>query len=231
MTDRAAREQWSAAHGSIDPDSSIWISGWLTIVHRLTAPLAARHVPPGRVTAAGLVVSAAVPLLAWCGAGWPLLAVPVVVLAGLLDGIDGALARADGSASAWGSVLDDLADRCSDLLMIAALALLGAPAWLCVAGGALTLLLESVRASARSAGLVGIGALTVWERPSRIIVVAFASGLCGIAALLGTSADGWIATGAAGIAALLAAVSFVHLTVAVRRQLRADGVTPGRRAR
>jgi phosphatidylglycerophosphate synthase len=220
--DRAARDRWSAAHGDVDPDSSRWIAGWLSIVHRLTRPLAGRGIDPALVTAAGLVMSATVPLLAWLGGRWPVLAIVCVVAAALLDGIDGALARWDGTASRWGSVLDDLADRCSDLLLLSALAFLGAPLALCLAAGVLTLLLESARASARAAGLAGIGTLTVWERPSRIIVAAFGVGLCGLV----DSSMTWIATGAATIAVVLATIGLLHLLVALRRALTGDQVTP-----
>lgn len=222
-----AREQWSRAHGDVDPDSSRWISGWLSIVHRLTGRLAGRGISPALVTGAGLAVAATVPLLAWLGDRWPLLAVVCVVVAGLLDGIDGALARWDGTASRWGGVLDDLADRCSDLLMISALALLGAPVALCAGAGVCTLLLESARASARAGGLDGIGVLTVWERPSRLIVTAFATGLCGI---VDSSVPG-IATGAAAIALVLSVAGLLHLVVVLRRTLTATEVTPDRSAR
>lgn len=224
--DKASREQWSAAHGGLDPDGSVWVSGWLSIVDRVTRPLAGRGIPPSRVTAAGVVVAALVPLLAWAGDGWPLAATGCVVLAGLLDGIDGALARRDGTATAWGSVLDELADRCSDLLLLAALAVLGAPWWLCVLAAVLTLLLESVRSSARVAGLDGIGVVTVWERPSRLIVVAFGAGLCGLtwatSGVTGWADDTapWIAGVAATVAVALALFGLVHLVVRVRRAMR-----------
>lgn len=220
--DAAARERWSRAHGGVDPDASVWIAGWLSIVHRLTGRLAGRGIPPGRVTVAGLLVSVLVPLLAWAGHGWPLAAAACAVAAAVLDGVDGALARWEGTESAWGGVLDDVADRCSDLLLLAALALLGAPVGLCAAAGVLTLLLESARSSARAAGLPGIGALTVWERPSRVIVAAFGTGLCGIAALAQARDDAgrWIATAAAAVAVLLSVVGLLHLLVALRRALR-----------
>lgn len=224
--ERTAREQWSAAHGGLDPDASVWVSGWLAIVHRVTRPLAGRGIPPSRVTAAGVVVAALVPLLAWAGGGWPLAAAACVVLAGLLDGVDGALARQDGTATPWGRVLDELADRCSDLLLLAALAVLGAPWWLWVAAAVLTLLLESVRSSARVAGLDGVGVVTVWERPSRLIVAGFGTGLCGVTwavSCLVAGADdaaSWIAGVAASVALGLALVGLVHLVVRVRRTMR-----------
>lgn len=219
--DARARERWSAAHGGLDPGSSRWVSGWLSLVHRCTRPLAGRGVPPGRVTVAGLAVAATVPALAWAGHGWPLAAAVCVVLSGVLDGIDGALARWDGSGTRWGGVLDDLVDRCSDLLMLAALAVLGAPAAWCVAAAVLTLLLEGVRASARVAGMDGIGTLTLWERPSRLVVTAFGTAACGVAGLVAPLRDAVaeIAGTAAAVAVLLAVVGVVQLVVAVRRAL------------
>lgn len=235
--ERAARERWSRAHGDVDPDSSIWISGWLSIVHRLTRPLAGRQIPPGLVTSAGLAASALVPLFAWLGGGWPLVAAGWAVVAALLDGVDGALARWDDSATPWGSVVDDLADRCSDVLMLVALVLLGAPAAVCALAAVLTLLLESARASARAAGLRGVGALTVWERPSRVIVAVLATGICGIAGLAGSSwpaaddAVEWVAYGAGVLAAVLAAAGLLHLLLVLRRLLSGADVSSDRRAR
>jgi phosphatidylglycerophosphate synthase len=235
--DREARERWSTAHGGIDPDASAWVSGWLSIVHRLTRPLAGRGIPPARVTLAGVLVAALVPLLAWRGDGWPLLATVCVVASGLLDGVDGALARWDGSTTPWGGVLDELADRCSDLMLLAALGLLGAPWWLCVLAAVLTLLLESVRSSARVAGLEGVGVVTVWERPARLVAAAFGTGLCGLAWLAAdllpwADAPERIAGAVAAIAVALAVVGLVHLLLRVHRALSARApLRPDRPAR
>jgi phosphatidylglycerophosphate synthase len=229
--DSRAHDQWSQAHGGIDPHASAWVAGWVRLTHRCAAPLARRGVSPDVVTMTGLGLSVPVPVLAGLPGAWPLASTLLLVVAALVDGLDGAVAAQQGSATAWGAVLDPLADRCSDLLALLALVVLGAPVWLCVAVGAMTLLHESVRSSARAAGLEGIGALTVWERPSRVIVASFATGLAGLlwcARELGLS---WwpgldragVATGGAVVGAVLAVAGFVHLTVAVRRRLGGVG--------
>ncbi|MFB9313966.1 CDP-alcohol phosphatidyltransferase family protein [Nocardioides plantarum] len=231
-----AREEayahWSRLHGDLDPRGSFWVSGWVRLSHACARPLARRGVAPGAVTVAGVVVIALAPLLASLGAAWPLVATLVVVLGAVLDGVDGAVAAQTGTASAWGRVLDALADRVGDVLVLGSLVVLGAPLWLGAAVVVVTLLHESVRASAQAAGLVGPGVVTVWERPSRIIVAAFGTGLVGlewvarrvgIDVLPGVDGD-VLATTATAIGAVLAVVAIAHLTVVVRRSLAAPVV-------
>ncbi|WBQ08326.1 CDP-alcohol phosphatidyltransferase family protein [Kribbella sp. CA-293567] len=222
-----AQQQWSRRHGGLDPQRSVWISGWVGLVDAFARPLAARGVSPDVVTLLGTAVTALVPLLAWAGSVWLFVAIPVVVAGAVLDGVDGAVASRTGKTSRWGQVLDSLADRLSDLLLALTLALLGAPWWLAVALGAVTLLHESVRATAQAAGLAGPGAVTVAERPTRVIVASFALFFCGAewgARQVGVDVlpavdDAAIATGAAGLGLLLAVIGLGHLLFAVRRRL------------
>ncbi|MEI5674757.1 MULTISPECIES: CDP-alcohol phosphatidyltransferase family protein [unclassified Nocardioides] len=224
----AAYAHWSRLHGGLDPRDSAWVAGWVRLTHACARPLARRRVRPDTVTLAGVLLSALVPLLAGLGGAWPLAATVVLVVAAVLDGVDGALAAQTGTDSAWGRVLDPLADRCSDLLLVVALVVLGAPGWLGAGLAVTTLLLESVRSSGQVAGLAGAGAITVWERPSRVIVPAFATALCAaewaareVGVTLLSPVDGPVlATCAAAIGLLLALVGLAHVTLAVRRGLR-----------
>lgn len=227
MSADEAYAHWSRLHGGLDPRDSAWVSGWVRLTHACARPLARRGVGPDAVTYAGVAATAAVPALAAPGAAWPLLAVPVLVVGAVLDGVDGALAAQTGTDSAWGRVLDPLADRVADLLLILTLVVLGAPGWLGVLVALVTLLQESVRATAQAAGLAGPGAVTVWERPSRALVPAFAAASCaaewlarraGVQVLPDVSGD-VLATVAAGLALALALVGLGHVLVAVRRQL------------
>ena len=108
---------------------------WLTLAYTLARPLAARGVSPDALTAWGVLVSAAVAAVAAAGGRWPLVAVGIVVVAGLLDNLDGAVAILSGRTTRWGYVLDSLADRLSDAAYLLALWFLGAPGPVCVAGG------------------------------------------------------------------------------------------------
>lgn len=207
---------WAPLHGDyLPPDGSI-AARWLRIAYAAARPLAVRGVRPDAVTLAGVLVSAAVPAVAAPGGRWPLLAVGIVVVAGLLDNLDGAVAILGGRTSRWGYVLDSLADRLSDAAYLLPLWLLGAPGPLCVAGGGLMVLQEYARARAGNAGMGEIGVVTVWERPTRVILTAFLMLGCGLVpsrvegmALAGALA--WIALGLTGLTQLL---------VVIRRTLR-----------
>jgi len=205
--------RWAALHGGYDPRSNALVRIWLSWTYALAKPLAATRVPPDLVTVLGLLVSGVAAALAAGGEDWWLLAAGlVVVAAALVDNLDGAVAVLTDRATSWGAVLDSVVDRCSDLLFLAALWLAGAEPWVCVAGGALMLLQEYARARAGASGMSEVGVVTVWERPTRVIVTA---AFLGSAALLG---DPWPTLGAAAWLAL-GVVGLVQLLVVVRRRL------------
>lgn len=205
-------DRWAATHGGYDPRSNVLVRGWLTIAYAVARPFAAARVPPDLVTLAGLVVTGLAALLA-SGEGWVLLCAAVlVVLAGLLDNVDGAVAVLRDRVTSWGSFLDSVTDRIGDLVLVLALGLAGAPWQVCVAGGVLMFLLEYARARAAVAGMAEVGVVTVWERPTRVIVTAT---FLAAAALLG---DPWPALGA-WVWIGLGVVGLVQLTVVVRRRL------------
>jgi CDP-diacylglycerol--glycerol-3-phosphate 3-phosphatidyltransferase len=204
--------RWSQLHGGYDPATGVWpVRSWLRMIYQTARPLARAGVSPAAVTAAG-VAAAAVALAPAAASGrWPALAAALVVTGGLLDNLDGAVAVLTGRDGAWGYVLDSLADRVGDTAFLVALWLLGAPAWLAVAAGAATGMLEYARARAAGAGFDEIGVVTVGERPTRII--ACAAALAGAAAVPSLSAVAGtvgalvtLATGAIGLAQLLAVV-------------------------
>lgn len=209
---------WSARHPGVVPSRTAAV--WLRGLHRLAAgPL--RHVPPDVLSAAGVAAAAAAAGLAAAGGRWPLAAAVLVVLAGVLDGLDGAVAQRTGRARPLGAVVDAVADRLADLLLVLTLLRLGAPPGVCVAAGALVLGHEYLRARAQAAGMAGAGAVTVAERPTRVIVVAVAclgaGALPAGAPLTGwdwatVCATGWVAAGVVGL---------VHLAVGVARTVPA----------
>jgi CDP-diacylglycerol--glycerol-3-phosphate 3-phosphatidyltransferase len=205
-------DRWVTTHGGYDPRSNALVRWWLGIAYAVARPLAAARVPPDLVTVTGLLATGVAALLA-TGGGWSLLGAAVlVVVAGLLDGVDGAVAVLRDRVTRWGSVLDPVTDRAGDLLMVAALGLAGAPWLACALGGALMFLLEYVRARAAVAGMTEIGVVTVWERPTRVIVTA---AFLASAALLG---DPWPALGAWAWVGL-GVIGLVQLGVTVRRHL------------
>ena len=208
--------RWAELHGGYDPRTgSSWLRGWLTMVHAVARPLARRGVSPDAVTYGSLVVSALAAGLAALGGRWLLLATLVLVVSGLLDNLDGAVAVMTGRTTRWGYVLDSVVDRLSDLLYLVALVAVGAPVELAALCGALVFLLEYSRARAGNAGGDEVGAVTIAERPTRVIVVAAALLAGGV---LPGSADDLATVGVAVLAALTA-VGLLQLLPALRRSL------------
>jgi phosphatidylglycerophosphate synthase len=160
---------WSALHGDLRP--SPVVRGWLRMVRVLASgPIA--HVPPDVLSAAGVALLVGAWALAVVGPPWTAVTALLVVLAGVADGLDGAVALATGRARPLGAVLDAVADRLGDLLLAAVLVALGAPVGWALGVAAATFLHEYARARAQSVGMPGVGAVTVAERPTRLIVVA-----------------------------------------------------------
>jgi CDP-diacylglycerol--glycerol-3-phosphate 3-phosphatidyltransferase len=208
--------RWSELHEGIDPAGVPFVRGWLTLAYSLGRPLAAAGVAPTALTVVGLVAAGAVAPLAGLGARWPLLGVVVVVASGLLDNLDGTVAVLANRVTNVGALADTVCDRLADAAYGLALWLLGAPAGLAVAWVGLSLLAEYVRV--RGHELLGrtVDVVTVGERPTRIVLTAFA--LAG-AGLLPDRAHP-IATVVAVAAVGTALVGLVQIVVTVARRLR-----------
>lgn len=138
-------------------------------------PLADAGVTPNTVTLLGLIVSAA---SAWCYYAWgssPLLlplAGALVLFSGLLDAVDGVIARTVGKVTKFGGFFDSVADRYADALVLAGVTLGG----LCnpVAGfaaliGSLMVSYTRSRAEAAGVAMAGVG---LAERAERMIILA-----------------------------------------------------------
>ncbi|CAN5254154.1 CDP-alcohol phosphatidyltransferase family protein [soil metagenome] len=199
-------DRWATLHGGHDPRTFPPTRIWLGLAHAAARPMA--RVSPYVVTVAGMLAAGLVPATA---ARWPLLAAAAVLLSGFLDSLDGAVAIGHGRESRLGFVLDSVADRLSDSAYVVALWVLGAPGWLCVLAGGLAALQEYVRARAGAAGMTVIGVVSVWERPTRVILTAGVLLGCAVAAgsteLIGTlGAAGWVGLGLIGLTQVLAAV-------------------------
>jgi phosphatidylglycerophosphate synthase len=205
--------RWSALHGGVEPRGLV--GGWLRLVYRIARPLAARGLPPSVPTLAGVGLAFVALAPAAAGGRWPLLAVLLVVASAALDGVDGAVAVLADRTSRGGAVLDGFCDRLSDLCFVGALALAGAsPAW-CVAGAAVALMHEQLRAEARAAGMTDVGVVTISERPTRVIVTAAFLLAAGVHP---GAATAW-ATAGASAWTVIGLVGLAQLAVVVRRRL------------
>jgi phosphatidylglycerophosphate synthase len=208
-------DAWSKLHGGFDPrQASAVVRGWVRTAYGIGSWLTARRVGPTAVTLAGVVLCLAVPFSAAAGRVGVLAGALLVLLAGLADTLDGAVAVLSGRATRRGYVLDSVADRIGEAAWLTAFWLAGSPAWLAVAAGGVSWLHEYSRARATAAGMSEIGAVTVGERPTRVSIAISGLLLAGVFGhapiVLTVAAAAWLA---------LAVVGLAQLAVAIRRAL------------
>jgi len=205
---------WSDWHGGAATDSRL-VRGWLSLAYALARPAA--RLSPLVATAVGLLVAVAAVAPSLAGGPWLLAAGVLVGLSGLLDSLDGALAIGTGRASRRGFVLDSVVDRLTEAAYAAALWAAGAPGWLAVLFGALCWLPDYLRARAGQAGVTETGALSVWERPTRVLLTGLT--LTGAGVLWAIGADHVVVVGGTAAGAELGAVGDVQLGLSLRRML------------
>jgi CDP-diacylglycerol--glycerol-3-phosphate 3-phosphatidyltransferase len=207
---------WSSLHGGVDPmRTAPLVRGWLRLAYGGGLLLGRTGIGPTAVTATGLLLCIGVPFVAVQGPVGMLVGAALVLLAGIADALDGAVAVVTGKVSRLGFVYDSVADRLGEAAWLAAFWLAGAPGLLVVAGGATCWLHEYVRARSAGAGMRGVGAVTVGERPTRVSVAIVGLSLGGATGLLrpelaaGTvtlAAVAWLAFSAFGLGQLVTAV-------------------------
>ena len=208
---------YAPLHGGYDPRSgSALVRWWLGWMHRVARPLAQTGVSADAVTLLGVWAAGAVVVCADSHHRWPLLGVAAVKLAGVLDNVDGAVAVMTRRATALGYVVDSVADRFGDALLLVALWRLGAPVWSCVVAGSAVVLLEYTRARAGNAGLSEVGVVTVGERPTRFIVTAIGLLAAGIAPHRADDAGEVAALATAGVCV----IAWLQLSIVVVRRLK-----------
>lgn len=211
-------DRWMPLHGGVDPRANPWLRGWLAMGYAVAKPLARRGVHPDLLTVSSTWLAAAVIVVAQYGGRWQILAGWLLVLSGLGDTLDGAVAVATDRTTRWGYVLDSAVDRVNDVLYLVAVWVVGAPLWLCIVAGVAFFLLEYLRARAGNAGGSEVGTVTVGERAMRVICCAIGVHWGGVF----LSLDVVIATASTAVLAVASIIGLGQLVVAVRRDLLAD---------
>jgi CDP-diacylglycerol---glycerol-3-phosphate 3-phosphatidyltransferase len=154
---------------------------------------------PDAITLTGTIGSVAASL--WFFPRGQLLAGSVVVAVFvLLDVLDGAVARARGSGTPWGTVLDATCDRIADGALFAGLTwwcfvvandrLLAAAALLCLVSAQV---ISYIKARATASGLTGDGGMA--ERAERYIITLLGAGLTGLGVPYALAVALWLLAG------------------------------------
>ncbi len=190
-------------------DPSSYKESLRSLLEPLVRVLTKLQVGPDTLTALGWAFSTAAAVL--FGVGYLRLAGAVMLLAGLFDALDGAVARRSDRMSTFGAFLDSTLDRFSESAIFVGIAFFyaasGVPYGVLLAGAAMAFSLLTSYARARAEGLGIECAVGIVERPERVVLISVFS-------LLGLLTVG-VALVAAG-----ALVTTVQRILHVRRQTR-----------
>lgn len=141
------------------------------LISRIAAVAAKTHMPPSGWTALSLVAALASAYF-YAMSVYTVYAGVMLLVAGFLDVVDGAVARATNRVSGVGAFLDSSLDRLGEVVVFTGIMLGGyAPPYIVLLALSLSLLVSYSRARGESLGVkvfgVGLG-----ERAERIIVLA-----------------------------------------------------------
>ncbi len=151
------------------------------LVASRVASLESMGLTPNALTLLGLLASFA---SAWCYVNWRIsgfmlpAAASLVLVSGLLDAVDGVLARVTDRASKLGGFLDSVSDRYSDAVVLSAIVVGGLchPVWgLAAVVGSLMVSYARARAEASGVGMAAVGLAERAERMLFLAAVTFAA--------------------------------------------------------
>jgi CDP-diacylglycerol--glycerol-3-phosphate 3-phosphatidyltransferase len=168
----------------------------LLILRPLVCWLSVMRVRPDTLTVAGWTLALGAAML--FGLGHPRIAGAVMILGGLFDALDGAVARESNRMSSFGAFLDSTLDRLSESAVFVGLMFFYAganrPYEVLLAGAAMTFSLLTSYARARAEGLNIDCEVGLLERAGRVVILSVLS-IAGLPTLgLGLLAAGALVT-------------------------------------
>jgi CDP-diacylglycerol--glycerol-3-phosphate 3-phosphatidyltransferase len=177
----------------------------------------ALHLTPNTITVIGLLITLGASVLV--ANGWLLVGAAILTAGSLLDAVDGALARAQGGGTVFGSFLDSTLDRASEAILYTGIAvwLLSTqadPMWPMLA--LMVALAGSFLVSYSHARAQGIGVaadIGLAPRTERLVLVIAGIALAGLG----------FTTGLIAILALLAALTVATVIQRIRHVWRLTG--------
>jgi CDP-diacylglycerol--glycerol-3-phosphate 3-phosphatidyltransferase len=166
------------------------------LLHPLVRLLSALRVRPDTLTVLGWALSLGSAVL--FGLGYVRIAGVVMLLGGLFDALDGAVARESNRMSAFGAFLDSTLDRLSEAAIFVGIvffyAAAGRPYGALLAGAAMTFSLLTSYARARAEGLGIECKVGLLERAGRVVILSTSSMLGLLTVGLGLVAAGALIT-------------------------------------
>lgn len=176
-------QRWSELHSNAKVSGVV--HGWLAISYRLALIATLLRISPNVLTFLGLISAIGTAFTAHTY--W---AVALVALSLLFDGIDGSVAIFQRRESAWGAVLDSVADRISEAAWAYALYQVGIPLEIAVGLWLSASVQEYARARLAALKVQDLGVVTFAERPMRAsllftILIAWQLDIPGLAAIAG----------------------------------------------
>ena len=183
ITKKEFYKRWSELHGNAEIAGIV--HAWLAISYRFALISTLLRISPNVLTLLGLISAigtALIPESSW--------AIVLVVLSLLFDGVDGSVAIFQRRESAWGAILDSVADRISEAAWAYALYQVGIPLEIAVGLWLAASVQEYARARLAAFEVKDLGIVTFAERPMRasllfIILIAWQLGIPGLAAVAG----------------------------------------------
>lgn len=156
---------WSKLH--LDAPITGIVKGWLSISYPIARVLCALRITPNVLTLLGVALAATA---LFYPSSW--IALLLIALSLICDGLDGSVAIISNKASEMGSVLDSIADRITEALWFIAAYQWGMEPEVCLVLFVLSLTQEYARARMASLGVRQLGVVTIAERPVRASAIA-----------------------------------------------------------
>ena len=170
---------WSELHGGATVKGIVkW---WLNIAYSISLLLQKMRFTPNTLTYLGVLLGVALLVVTSFDGGGNslqlLLALILLTLSLIADGVDGSLALLTSRASRYGAALDSIADRLVEFLWAMVFLNLGADLGVVLAAFLMAQIQEYIRARLGGLGIREVGIVTPSERPVRAIFLAIAIGV------------------------------------------------------
>ena len=155
-------ERWSELHSDVEVKGIV--KYWFIVSKYLAWPFIVLRISPNIISFSSILIS--LPLIFDRSLWW------LVIVALILDGIDGRVAIERKMESKLGSLIDSISDRVSEFIWALALHMAGLNGLLISIFICCAWVQEYLRARAGGLGYRKIGLVTISERPTRAIFIA-----------------------------------------------------------